>query len=291
MQIFEFKPLTEQEIVPVLRRALDDKGKGIPGVVVEAEDSALLHLARVCDGDVRKALNALEVGVVSTAPENGRILFTKSVAEESIQRKAVVYDRDGDSHYDTISAFIKCIRGSEPDAAIYLLAKMLHAGEDNRFIARRLVISAAEDIGLADPQALILAVACQQAVEFLGMPEARIPLAETTLYLATAPKSNAAYMAGEAAARALVEGRTMEIPEALRDTHYTSAKKLGRGEGYQYAHEYSGGVAPDQMMPDTATYYKPTGRGHEKVIAERLERWSALRRGKRAEQNPDTPKS
>jgi len=280
MQVFEFKPLTEEDICGVLRRALTDPELGFGGIKVNADAEALRHLARFCDGDARKALNALEVGILSTAPDNDVIHFSQAVAEESIQRKAVVYDKDGDAHYDTISAFIKCVRGSEPDAAVYLLAKMLHAGEDIRFIARRLVISAAEDIGLADPQALPLAVACQQAVEFIGMPEARIPLSETTLYLATAPKSNAAYMAVEAAAQALTKARTLEIPEALRDTHYNGAGKLGRGEGYQYAHDYEHGIAPEKMMGQAGCYYKPTARGYEKIISERLERWNALRRKK-----------
>ncbi|MDD5262934.1 MAG: replication-associated recombination protein A [Methylacidiphilales bacterium] len=284
MQVFEFRPLSESEIVPVLRRALSDPDKGLASSRVQADDEALAHLAKICDGDVRKALNALEVGVLSSPQQGGAIHFTLEVAEESIQRKAVVYDRDGDSHYDTISAFIKCVRGSEPDAALYLLAKMLHAGEEVRFIARRLVISAAEDIGLADPQALVLAVACQQAVEFIGLPEARIPLAETTVYLATAPKSNAAYAAGEEAARAISEGRTLEVPVALRDSHYAGAKKLGHGEGYQYAHDFTEGVSPDKMMAEVKSFYKPTGRGYEKTIAERLERWEALRSEKRSKQ-------
>ena len=277
MQVFEFQALMAEDVVPVLRRALTDNERGLAQFHVDANDDALMHLAKVCDGDVRKSLNALEVGVLSTPPTDGVVLFTHEVAQESIQRKAVVYDKDEDAHYDTISAFIKCVRGSEPDAAVYLLAKMLHAGEDIRFIARRLVISAAEDIGLADPQALPLAVACQQAVEFLGMPEARIPLAETTIYLATAPKSNAAYMAGEAAATAIKENRTLEVPEALRDTHYKGAQKLGHGEGYQYAHDYEGGVAPDKMM-EIEPFYHPTRRGYEKIIADRLARWNEIRK-------------
>jgi putative ATPase len=282
MQAFEFQALPPQDVVPVLRRALTDGERGLAQFHVDATDEALLHLAKVCDGDVRKSLNALEVGVLSTPPTDGVVLFTHAVAQESIQRKAVVYDKDEDAHYDTISAFIKCVRGSEPDAAVYLLAKMLHAGEDLRFIARRLVISAAEDIGLADPHALPLAVACQQAVEFLGLPEARIPLAETTVYLATAPKSNAAYLAVDAALAAIKENRTIEVPPALRDTHYQGAKTIGHGEGYQYAHDYEGGVAPDKMMA-VSRFYQPTGRGYEKIIAERLARWDELRRRPRRE--------
>jgi putative ATPase len=278
MQVFEFQALMPGDVLPVLRRALTDHERGLAEFHVDATDEALMHLAKVCDGDVRKSLNALEVGVLSTPPTNGLVLFTHAVAQESIQRKAVVYDKDEDAHYDTISAFIKCVRGSEPDAAVYLLAKMLHAGEDIRFIARRLVISAAEDIGLADPQALPLAVACQQAVEFIGMPEARIPLAETTIYLATAPKSNAAYLAGEAAATAIKENRTLEVPNNLKNATYAGEKELGRHVGYQYAHDYEGGIAPDKMMAEVEQFYQPTGRGYEKIIAERLARWNEIRK-------------
>lgn len=279
MQVFEFLPLTVEDVLPVLRRALADVERGLGEFKTAADDDALAHLAKVCDGDVRKSLNALEVGVLSTpADTDGAVKFTLGIAQESIQRKAVVYDKNEDAHYDTISAFIKCVRGSEPDAAVYLLAKMLHAGEDIRFIARRLVISAAEDIGLADPHALPLTVACQQAVEFIGLPEARIPLAETTIYLATAPKSNAAYLAGEAAAAAIKEGRTLEVPNNLKNATYEGEKKLGRHVGYQYAHDYAEGVADEKMFAAVSEFYKPTNRGYEKTIAERLARWAEIRR-------------
>jgi putative ATPase len=190
----------------------------------------------------------------------------------------VVYDRDGDAHYDTISAFIKTVRGSEPDAAIYLLAKMLMAGEDIRIIARRLVISAAEDIGMADPQALILAVSCQQAIEGIGMPEARILLAETTVYLATALKSNASYMALEEATRELEQNRTQQIPDAVKDAHYAGAKKMGHGLGYAYAHDYPEALAPEKIFSGMKRFYHPSGRGHEKTVSERMESWEKVRR-------------
>lgn len=277
MQLFELRPLEPEEIGALLARAAGDPERGFPGLEVALDPDAAAFLAERCEGDARRALGALEVAVLSTPSAGGRVRVTLAVAEESIQKKAVVYDRDGDGHYDTISAFIKCVRGSEPDAAIYLLAKMLHAGEDIRFIARRLVILASEDIGLADPQALVLAAACLQAVEFTGLPEARIPLAETTLYLATAPKSNSAILAIDAAAADVASARTRPVPQALKDAHYAGAKQLGRGAGYQYAHDHPGGVAPDPMMPLDAVYYRPSGRGHEKIVAERLERWKALR--------------
>jgi len=277
MQLFELLPLEEADITALLQRAVDDPERGFPGTRVRLDPAAAAFLARVCEGDARKALGALEIAVLSTPPLDGGITIGLAEAQESIQKKAVVYDRDGDGHYDTISAFIKCVRGSEPDAAVYLLAKMLHAGEDIRFIARRLVILAAEDIGLADPQALVLAMACQQAVEFTGLPEARIPLAEATIYLATAPKSNAAYAALEAALAAVAAERTRPVPAALKDGHYAGAKALGHGQGYQYAHDHPGAIAPDAMMPLDTAFYRPTGRGYEKTIAERLARWAEIR--------------
>ena len=278
MQLFEFRPHTEPEIRGLLERTMADRERAFPGLDVAVDAEALDFLARVSEGDARKALGALEIAVLSTPPSDGAVRVTLPVAEESIQKKAVVYDKDGDGHYDTISAFIKCVRGSEPDAAVYLLAKMLHAGEDIRFISRRLVILAAEDIGLADPQALVLAAACQQAVEFIGLPEARIPLAETTLYLATAPKSNAAYQAIGDAMEAVAKERTEGIPAALKDAHYAGAKKMGHGGGYLYAHDHAEGVAPAAMMPLDRAFYRPTGRGYEKTIAERLERWREIRK-------------
>ncbi|MDX6766381.1 MAG: replication-associated recombination protein A [Candidatus Methylacidiphilales bacterium] len=282
MQLFEFRPHTEAEIRALLERTVTDRERAFPGLEVSVEEQALDFLARVSEGDARKAMGALEIAVLSTPVEAGCVRVTLAVAEESIQKKAVVYDRDGDGHYDTISGFIKCVRGSEPDAAVYLLAKMLHAGEDVRFIARRLVILASEDIGLADPQALVLATACQHAVEFIGLPEARIPLAETTLYLATAPKSNAACLAISEAMEAVARDRTVAVPGALKDAHYRGAGSLGHGKGYLYAHDHPDAVAPEAMMPMEKAFYRPTGRGYEKTIAERLERWREIRRARSA---------
>jgi putative ATPase len=276
-QVFQLEPLSQESLLGVLRRALADSERGLGGYPVRADEDALRHLALTSDGDARKCLNALEVGVLTTPPgADGFIHFTRAVAEESIQKKAVVYDADEDQHYDTISAFIKSMRGSDPDAAIYWLAKMLYAGEDIRFIARRIVICASEDVGMADPQALILAVAAQQAVEFVGMPEAQIPLAHATIYIATAPKSNRAYEAIGKAMTEVKEGVTLPVPKHLRDTHYKSAKKLGHGEGYQYSHDYEGGYVPQAYLPEGRIYYKPSEIGYEKRVKERLDYWRAL---------------
>jgi putative ATPase len=276
-QVFQLEPLSAESLSAVMRRALADPERGLGGYNVRMEDDALRHLATTSDGDARKCLNALEVGVLTTPPgADGLIHFTRSVAEESIQKKAVVYDADEDQHYDTISAFIKSMRGSDPDAAIYWLAKMLYAGEDIRFIARRIVICASEDVGMADPQALILAVAAQQAVEFVGMPEAQIPLAQATIYIATAPKSNRAYAAIGKAMSEVKEGITLPVPKHLRDTHYKSAKKLDHGENYQYAHDYEGGYVPQAYLPEGRIYYEPTEIGYEKRVKERLDYWRAL---------------
>src|SRR5207249_3222105 len=206
---------------------------------------------------------------------DSRIKFDLAVAEESIQKKAVVYDGDEDQHYDTISAFIKSMRGSDPDAAIYWLAKMLYAGEDIRFIARRIVICASEDVGMADPQALVVAVAAQQAVEFVGMPEAQLILAHATVYLATAPKSNRTTVAIGKATHDVKSGVTLAVPKHLRDTHYKGSKKLGHGEGYKYAHDFEGGYVPQAYLPEGRVYYEPTEIGFEKRVKERLEFWRA----------------
>jgi putative ATPase len=276
-QIFQLEPIPPEALCVLMRRALADPVRGLGKYKVIAEDAALMHLAVTADGDARKCLNALEVGVLTTPPEaDGATHLTMAVAEESIQRKAVVYDAEGDQHYDTISAFIKSMRGSDPDAAVYWLAKMLYAGEDIRFIARRIVICASEDVGMADPQALILAVAAQQAVEFIGMPEARIPLAHAAIYVATAPKSNKAYLAVDAALADVKEGVTLPVPLHLRDTHYKGSKKLGHGEGYQYAHDYEGGYVPQAYLPEGKVYYQPTENGHERRVKERLDYWRSL---------------
>ena len=276
-QVFQLEPIAPGHLCSLMRRALADPVRGLGTHKTQADDEALMHLAVTADGDARKCLNALEVGVLTTPPDaQGVVHLTLAVAEESIQRKAVVYDADGDQHYDTISAFIKSMRGSDPDAAVYWLAKMLYAGEDLRFIARRIVICASEDVGMADPQALVLAVAAQQAVEFLGMPEARIPLAHAAIYVATAPKSNKAYEAIDAALADVKQGVTLPVPAHLRDTHYKGAKKLGHGEGYKYAHDYEGGYVPQAYLPEGKVYYQPTEHGHERRVKERLEYWRAL---------------
>jgi putative ATPase len=276
-QVFQLEPLGVAELVELQRRAIADEGRGYGRLNVLIDPDAMEHLAITADGDARKCLNALEIAVVTTAPDaEGRIHITRPVAEESIQRKAVVYDADEDQHYDTISAFIKSVRGSDPDAALYWLAKMLHAGEDIRFIARRLVIAASEDIGLADSQGLVVAVAAQQAVEFIGLPEARIPLAHATVYLATAAKSNTAYMALEKAAEEVKTGVTLAVPRHLRDkSHKKAAKMLGH-EGYRYSHDFEGHYVPQAYLPEGRRYYEPGDQGSEKRIKERLDYWRAL---------------
>lgn len=256
-QVFELKPLGRQEILSLLRAALADRERGLGSLDVSVEEDALEHLARMADGDARKALSALEIAVLTTAPDDkGRMVITRQVAEESIQKKAVLYDRKGDQHYDTISAFIKSMRGSDPDAALYYLAKMIYAGEDPRFIARRILICASEDVGNKDPMALVVATSALRAVEFVGMPEARIPLAQATIYVAKAPKSNASFMALEAALKDIREEETMEVPDHLKDSHYPGAKKLGRGEGYKYPHNYPGGVVEQEYLKKKKKYYK-----------------------------------
>ena len=275
-QIFELRPLSEEELFSLLQRALADEERGLGYMKISADENALRHLARISDGDARKALNALEIAALTTAPEkNGGVQITLEVAEQSIQKKAVVYDGDGDAHYDTISAFIKSMRGSDPDAALYWLAKMIHAGEDPRFIARRIMICAAEDVGLADPMALVLANAAFQTAEFVGWPEARIPLAEVTIYIATANKSNSAMCAIDAALEDVKSGRTLAVPEHLRDSSYKSAKKLGHGTGYKYAHEGENHFVPQDYLGADKIYYEPTEQGVEKKIKERVEKWRA----------------
>ena len=273
-QIFELRPLTEEDLFSLLQRALADEERGLGYLKISADENALRHLAKISDGDARKALNSLEIAALTTAPEaDGVIRITLAVAEQSIQKKAVVYDGDGDAHYDTISAFIKSMRGSDPDAALYWLAKMIHAGEDPRFIARRIVICAAEDVGLADPMALVLANAALAAAEFVGWPEAQIPLAEATIYIATANKSNSAVAAIAAALEDVRSGRTIAVPEHLRDASYKSAKKLGHGTGYKYAHEGKDHFVVQDYLGADKIYYEPTEQGVEKKIKERLDDW------------------
>ena len=274
-QIFELRPLTEEELWSLLQRALADAERGLGYLKAQADENALRHLAKIADGDARKALNALEIAALTTSPQpNGVVHIDLVAAEQSIQKKAVVYD-DEDAHYDTISAFIKSMRGSDPDAALYWLAKMIHAGEDPRFIARRIVICAAEDVGLADPMALVLANAALSAAEFVGWPEARIPLAEATIYIATANKSNSAYKAIDAALEDVKSGRTLPVPEHLKDAHYKGAERLGHGQGYAYAHDHPDHFVAQDYLGVDKRYYEPTEQGVEKKIKERVEKWRA----------------
>lgn len=269
-QIFEFQPLSSEEIKTVVTRTLGDKERGLGGHDVRLADDALDFLAEASDGDARRALNALEIGVLST---NERpVVFSRELAAESMQRKAIQYDATGDAHYDAASALIKSVRGSDPDAGLYWLARMLEAGEDVRFLCRRLVILASEDVGNADPHALPLAVAAMQACEFVGLPECQLHLAQTVTYLACAPKSNASTIAIGEARRDIREGRLLPVPVHLRDRHYAGAKRLGHGEGYQYAHDAEEGVAAQDYLGVEREYYRPVLRGFERELAERLEK-------------------
>jgi len=274
-QIFQLNPLSEEAIKTVLQRAAEHPA-GLNGLVA-ADDDALAHLARVCEGDARRALNALEIAALTTPPgENGLVHLTKHEIEESVQKKAVAYDHDEDEHYDTISAFIKSVRGSDPNAAIYWLAKMIYAGEDPRFIARRLVILASEDIGNADPRGLTLATSAMQSVEFVGMPEARIILAQATTYLASAPKSNASYLAIDAALADIENGRTLPVPK-----HLQSGPKPDKGNvKYQYAHDGKDHFVDQEYVPTDKVYYQPTDQGYEETIGKRLAFWKSLRKKK-----------
>ncbi len=276
-QIFELRPLEEADLLLLIDRALRDSDRGLGKQNPTIDPEAAAFLARLADGDARKCLNALEIAVLTTAPSAGGLVnIDLAAAQESIQRKAVVYDGTGDAHYDTISAFIKSIRGSDPDAAIYWLAKMLHAGEEARFITRRLVICASEDIGLADSNALVVAQAAAQAVEFIGLPEANLLLAHATLYLATAPKSNSATVAIGKASAEVREGRSLAVPEHLRDGHYKGSERLGHGKGYLYSHDFEGSYVPQAYLPEGRRYFEPTENGLEKRIKERLDHWRAL---------------
>jgi putative ATPase len=274
--LFELKPLKEEEMRTILQRALADRKRGLGEYQVKVEEEALAHWIQVAGGDVRQALNALELAVLSTPPNaDGIRHITLEVAEESIQKKRVKYDKSGDNHYNMISAYIKSIRGSDPDAALYYLAKMLLAGEDPRFIARRLMIHAAEDIGMADPRALLIASAAAHAVEMVGLPEARIPLAEATIYLATAPKSNSVYLGIENAIKTVKQEKQGDVPIHLYDTHYPGAKKQGRGQGYLYPHDYPRGYVEQQYLPDEhigKTFYQPKEIGYEQKLNEFI-RW------------------
>lgn len=277
--IFELSALSANVIAALLHRAVTDE-RGLAHLDIALDDDAVVHVANVCEGDARRALNALEIAALTTAPNvEGRIDLTRAVMEDSMQKKAVVYDHDEDGHYDTISAFIKSVRGSDPDAAVYWLAKMLYAGEDPRFIARRLVILASEDIGNADPRGLLMATAAMQSVEFVGMPEARIILAHATTYLASAPKSNASYKAIEAATEAIKAGRTLSVPEHLKNLRVTRAEGGADDTGpYVYPHDYKGHHIAQQYVPTADRFYEPSDQGYEETIKNRLARWAAARR-------------
>ena len=279
-RVFQFQALSVDDIKALLRRALADQDRGLGERDVRLEDEALEFLAEVSDGDARRALSALEVGVLSS--DERPLIFTRALAEESVQRKAIEYDATGDAHYDAASALIKSIRGSDPDAALYWLARMLEAGEDVRFLARRIVIAASEDIGNADPQALPLAVAAMQAAEFVGLPECQLPLAQAVTYLACAPKSNASTLGIGEARRDVVEGRLLPVPVHLRDQHYAGAKRLAHGQGYEYSHNAPDGIAAQDYLGVEREYYRPVPRGFERELAERLEKIRArLREGRK----------
>ncbi|MCX6974438.1 MAG: replication-associated recombination protein A [Verrucomicrobia bacterium] len=276
-QIFELKPLPEKNLVHLINRALQDVDRGLGSRRIIIDPDAAAFLAKLSDGDARKCLNALEIAALTSPTDaDGLTRIDLAAAQESIQKKAVVYDGTGDGHYDTISAFIKSIRGSDPDAAIYWLAKMLHVGEEVRFITRRLVISASEDIGMADSNALLVAQAAAQAVEFIGLPEANLILAHATVYLATAPKSNSCTVAIGNASQEIRDGRTLAVPTHLRDGHYKGSERLGHGKGYLYSHDFEGSYVPQAYIPEGRRYYEPTENGLEKRIKERLAHWRTL---------------
>jgi len=278
--VLRFEALSTDDILIILHNAINDKKRGYGSLTLTIDDEALNHWAIISDGDARRALTALEIAVLSSTEKGddgddetqGPIHITLEIAQESIQHKALVYDGSGDAHYDIISAFIKSMRGSDPDAAVYYLARMLEAGEDPRFIARRIAILASEDIGNADPKALEIAAAAFTITERIGMPECQLTLAQAVIYMAVAPKSNAGAKAIWEAMKDVREGRTVEVPIHLKDAHYHAAKsELGHGEGYQYAHDYEGGVVPGQQMGINKKYYHPTRNGVEIRIRERLE--------------------
>lgn len=274
--IFELKPLSKEDIKTLINRAVYDKDKGMGAFNAHIDEDALEFLADISNGDARNALNAVELGILTTkASADGIIHITLEIAQECIQKRVIKYDKTGDNHYDTVSAFIKSMRGSDPDAAVYYLARMLYAGEDVKFIARRMMICASEDVGNADPQALQVAVSAAQAVERIGMPEARIILAQAVIYIATAPKSNAAIMAIDNAMETVKDQTTAPVPSHLQDAHYKSAGKLGHGIGYKYSHDYPNHYVRQQYLPDTLVgtqFYEPTDMGYEKNIKEHMRR-------------------
>lgn len=267
---FEFKPLTEADLRAVLDKALADPERGLGKAPVALDADAASHLVRTASGDARRMLNALEVAALTTPPgPSGRVQISLEVAEQSIQKRAIRYDKSSDEHYDHISAFIKSMRGSDPDAALYWMAKMLAAGEDPRFVARRILICASEDVGNADPRALVVAAAAFQAAEFVGMPEARIPLAQAACYVACATKSNAAYLGIDAALAEVEKGPRREVPLHLRDANL-DAESRGHGKGYLYPHDHPGHWVKQEYLPDPRVFYEPSDQGAEKQVGERL---------------------
>ena len=274
--IFELKALEKEDILSLIHTAVYDKERGMGAYDAVIDEDAVDFLADISNGDARNALNAVELGIMSTnRSEDGKIHITLDVAEECIQKRVIRYDKTGDNHYDTISAFIKSMRGSDPDAALYYLARMLYAGEDIKFIARRIMICASEDVGNADPQALTVAVSACEAIERIGMPEAQIILAQAVTYIATAPKSNASYVGIDKAMAQVAGEKTAVIPPHLQDAHYKSAAKLGHGTGYLYAHDYPMHYVKQQYLPDTLVgrkFYEPTDNGYEKHIREHMKR-------------------
>lgn len=275
--LFRLRPLRREELRTVLMRAIADPERGLGGMRLEIAPEALEHWIDVAAGDARRALNALELAALTTPPDpDGVVRITLEVAEDSIQQRVLQYDRQGDNHYDTISAYIKSLRGSDPDAAIHYLVRMLEAGEDPLFIARRLMIQAAEDVGNADPQALVVAVAASLAVERVGLPEGAIPLAQATAYVACAPKSNASYVALARAQEDVRQGKVGPVPVHLRDANYPGAARLGHGKGYLYPHDFPGHFVVQQYLPDLLAgrrYYEPTENGYEAEIGRRLAAW------------------
>lgn len=292
-RVFVLHALSEEQIEQIVFQALSDDEVGLAALRPELDEDAMRALVLFSNGDARIALNTLELAVQSTRPDgNGIRKVTSTTVEEAAQRRSPVYDKSGDQHYDAISAFIKSLRSSDPDAALYYLARMIDAGEDPLFIARRLVILAAEDVGMADPRALSVAVAAQQAAHFVGMPEGRIPLAEATVYLATAPKSNASYMALNRALEDAKRSPNDPIPPHLRNAPTGLMKELGHGEGYKYAHDYEGNFTPTQNLPDSVRghrYYHPGDQGYELEVRERLRKWWGEHFDRSGEERPEDP--
>jgi len=279
-RIFVFESLTPEQIGTIVDRTLADKERGLGRMNIDLISEARDHIINLANGDARAALNALEAAAQLAREIGGRRVVTLALVEDAAQRRALKYDKGGDEHYDVISAYIKSLRGGDPDAALYWLARMIAAGEDPRFIARRLVIQAAEDVGNADPMALVIATAAAHAVEYVGLPEAQIPLAQATAYVTTAPKSNASYLAIDRAMQDVRNRVVPRVPKHLRDANYPGAKQFGHGEGYQYPHDSPGHFVPQEYLPEgtkSRRYYEPTEQGYEKKIKARMEEWE--RRG------------